>query len=440
MIIRFRVGNFRSILDEQELTFVAYNQRENTAALIQTGSPVGGLLRVAAIYGANASGKSNVLSAFWFLRLAVRDSQRRWEADGVPVSQFAGQQGREKPSSFAVDFIIAGERFEYGFESSLKEIKREWLYSFPSNRKQKWFEREGPSDFSFGKSLQGPENRKKRAATIPAVRSNSLFLSAAIQNNFEILKPIYDALVGGTIFVNDRRQSVAITTAERSLKDSEMRSEIAEMLKAADLGLVGYEVEEEAMTDSQQQMVHAFMATVPEADRPKEMDFKFPKLEFIHQSDGEESFRFEMTDESDGTVAYFGLLGPITKALKNGSLLVVDELETSLHPLLSQVLVRLFNDPSTNPLGAQLLFSTHAPTLLAPETLRRDQIWITQKSRGGVTEIFPVSDFHARKGERLDRGYMQGRFGGVPFLDIGNLRDSVINMTGKDKTSSQERG
>ncbi len=434
MVIRFRVSNFRSLLREQELSFVAYNQRETPELLLQTNPFIGGLLRSAAIYGANASGKSNLLSALWFFCAAVKNSQKAWDETGIPIRQFAGEP--QSTSLFVLEFFKNGNRFEYGFEASTDEFTQEWLYAFPSNRKQIWFERTGASSFTFGRMLQGAENRKRAASIAPLVRKNSLFLSAAIQNNFELLKPIYDSIVRDTIFVNDQRSQVARNTARRAFKNPEMRTEIARLLQAADLGLVGYEVDEESLPESAMKMVTLLMEDVPESERPKELDFKIPRIQFIHEAEGKDAFRFDMSDESDGTIAYFGLLGPITTALRRGSLLVIDELETSLHPILAQTLVRLFNDPATNPDGAQLLFTTHATNLLSPEILRRDQVWLSQKGRDGTTEIFPMTDFGARKGERIDKGYLQGRFGAVPYVDMPLIRESLSSFADE---SAQDR-
>jgi AAA15 family ATPase/GTPase len=439
MIIRFRVRNYRSILNEQEVSFVAYNQRENPESLLQTETSAGALLRAIALYGANASGKSNLLSSLWFLRSAVRNSQRKWDSEGIPVPQFAGERGQHANSKFVLDFIVNGTRFEYGFETSRHEITSEWLYGFPTNRKQLWFSRTGGSVYKFGKALMTGDDRKKSSAIPSLVRKNSLFLSAAIQNNFASLRPMYDAIVENTIFVNDDRQNVALTTAQRTIEDPAMRNEIAPLLRAADLGLVGYEVEEEAMTESQQQIFQAILSAVPEEKRPKDMiDYKFPKVEFVHEAAGGESFRFTVKDESDGTVAYFGLLGPITTALRSGGLLVIDELETSLHPLLAQSLVNLFGSPVTNPKGAQLLFSTHSPSMLGSDILRRDQIWLSRKTKESETEIFPLSDFKARKGERVDKGYLQGRFGAIPFIDVEVMQQSFAKLNDLRATESDE--
>jgi len=436
MLIRFRVQNFRSILEEQEVSFVAYNQREKAGSLIDTEHPVGLLLRAISIYGANASGKSNFLNAFGFFRNAVSRSQSRWREIGIPMSQFASLPNPELTSRFVLDFIAEDVRYEYGFSSTATEFTEEWLFAYPKGRKQVWFERTNNSQFAFGKRLQTPENRRKAEGIAPLVRPYSLFLSAAIQNNFELLKPVFNEIATQWTVVPGSRHQTAMRTAENSMTDEVMRTRIGKLLQAADLGLVGYEVDEELMSEAQQKMVLALINAMPESEQPKDEDFdyKVPRVLFVHENEAGANFKFNMSNESDGTVAYFGLLGPVIETLKVGGLLIVDEIETSLHPKLAAAIVEMFNNPEINSTNAQLIFSTHASTLLTEGELRRDQIWIAEKDRRGATKIFPLTDFHLRKGERVDRGYLQGRFGGIPFIDRDLIR-AFVSPTANDKAS-----
>ena len=136
---------------------------------------------------------------------------------------------------------------------------------------------------------------------------------------------------------------------------------------------------------------------------------------FVHRVEGRE-YQFEMAEESAGTQLFFSLSGPLLDLLERGRLLIVDELDSSLHPLLVQRIVDLFQSPETNPKGAQLVFTTHDVSLLDSQKMRRDQVWFTEKDNDQVSHLFPLLDFSPRKGEALEKNYLGGRYGGIPIL------------------------
>jgi hypothetical protein len=427
MLIRFRVQNHRSIRDQQELSLVASSLKDMPEGLIETPGFDHGLLRVAALYGANASGKTNVLKAIAYMSRAVNSSQRNWKPGGpIPRDPFLlDEESRTGPSTFEVDVLVEGVRYEYGFSLNSERILEEWLYAYPSGKRQTWFTRVGAPErnFKFGKNLPG-DNRAIEALT----RDNSLFLSAAAQNNHAALLPIYNWFSTSFSFVTGDRGPLQFDTAAMCVDEGHRRA-VMQLLTAADLGVVGLDVREVDVFDTTEvpegakkfmEAVKAAFATLPD------MHFtgKTHKICLRHKSQIEEGVQFSTENESDGTVAFFGLLGPVVRALEAGGTVCIDELDASLHPLLAIEVVRLFNNPKRNPRGAQLIFTTHDTNLLDSSLLRRDQIWFTEKDSAGSTHLYPLSDFKPRKNENLGRGYLQGRYGAVPFVGSTDILKS----------------
>ncbi|MBW2733847.1 MAG: ATP-binding protein [Deltaproteobacteria bacterium] len=417
MLIEFRVENHRSVRDEQALTMEAGSLGTSDDLRVRKidghGKP---LLPVAALYGANASGKSNVLSAVAFLRGAVLHSHRRWPPDeGVPREQFSWGPESGKPSLFEITFLLHGVRHQYGFVTDNERFTEEWLYVWPVGRRQMWFEREGES-FKFGSHLQG-ENRVVEEIT----GKNALFLSAAAQYRHEQLMPIYSWFRAMRVRASSDRLGgqvpfYQLRTAFRMGRSSEQLGffdgeetnlevdALKDLLRAADVGIVDMRVE-----DVEEE--------IETSNGPRRI--RRPRIFFRHQSEAKNAW-LPLEKESQGTLTLVGLAPAIIDALGRGGVLFVDELEASLHPLVGAYIVRQFNDPETNPKGAQLIFTTHDTNLLGSSlgepALRRDQIWLTEKNSEGATILYPLTDYKPRKAENLERGYLQGRYGAIPFL------------------------
>jgi len=427
-LIRFRARNFRSLKEEQEFSLVASSLKDSPEAVTHVEGLDLGLVRVAAIYGANASGKSNVIKALAYMTSAVRNSQRKWPPEGpIPREPFIlDPQSKLDPSSFEVDLLLDGVRFHYGFKLNDREILEEWLDAYPTGyksiRKQMWFKREG-KNFTFGKKLVGDNSVIERLT-----RPNSLFLSAAAQNNHEALLPVYKWIAEHFTYVPKDREPSGEETAEMC-QDESVKSSLLEILRVADLGIIGLVVRE----------VDVFGHTPEGEDAqggPLDEEFEdwaqnlFARIKqrggtdtgmrhtvaLIHKGAAQEGVTLREYNESEGTLAFFGLIGPVLRATKSGGIICVDELDASLHPLLALEVVRLFNDPKLNPRGAQIVFTTHDTNILDRASLRRDQIWFTEKDAEGGTHLYPLTDFKPRKNENLERGYLQGRYGAVPFI------------------------
>lgn len=418
MLIQFRVENHRSLRDEQVLSLVAADTGDPAdRRLLRRPGLQEALLPAVALYGANASGKSNVLSALLFMWKAVHESHRLWEPDGGPPREpFALSGKATEPSLYEVDILVSGIRHRYGFALGAARVEEEWLHAWPGGQKQVLFEREG-NDFAFGAQLRG-ENDTIRALT----RANSLFLSAAAQNNHETILPIFswfrasrfdmqrwlmssrgpvDVAVLGEMFAPRQHSPSPQDNAEQERE----RAAIVRLLKAADIGIRDLKV-------VSQELHPDASSLVPGVYR---LD-----LFLRHNAEDQERAWLPLRAQSAGTVTLLSIAARLVRVLRLGSLLCIDELEASLHPMLALELVRLFNDPEQNPHGAQLVFTTHDTNLLgnvvAEPPLRRDQIWFTEKDQCGATHLYPLTDFHPRAEENLERGYLQGRYGAIPFL------------------------
>ncbi len=408
MLLRFSAANFRSINAEQELSLIATTLKGLSEPLVYKREIDEAVLPVAAIYGSNASVKTNVVRAMHFLRGAISDSQRKWEPQGgIPRQPFMFGNAESKPSRFEADFLLRGVRYQYGFELDSKEVSEEWIYTYPTGKKQIWLERSG-STFSFGRSLTG-ENRAIQNLT----RKNSLFLSAAAQNNHEMLLPIYDWFSTQVHFVRGARDRMDVGTA-RLCSDPAQKNAIERLLATADLGVTGVKIEEVDIDEEIRKVATGLRAVLP--DVKLDIPSRTQRIFLNHQIASGESALLPLHEESNGTIAYFALLGPVVQALEKGGVLFVDELDTSLHPLLAIELVKMFNNPASNRKSAQLVFNTHDTNLLDQRILRRDQVWFTEKDEEGATHLYPLSDFTTRPQENIESGYLQGRYGAIPFL------------------------
>ncbi|AUB79995.1 AAA family ATPase [Candidatus Thiodictyon syntrophicum] len=380
MLIELRVENHRSIRDEQALTMQAADDGDlSDPRPRQVPGFAGRLLPAAALYGANASGKSNVLSALGFMRDAVIQSLGAWAPDdGVPRDPFAWGAKSSEPSVFEVMVLVAGVRYQYGFVADDRRVLEEWLYAWPGNEKQTWLERDGDL-FNFGEHLIG-ENQLVGRVTRP----NALFLSAAVQLRHQQLGPLYG-------WFRDLR---------------------TELLRAADVGIVDMKIERTSAGSAHRNVGQRL------------------RVLLRHHSNTEDAW-LALEDESRGTRTLFHMGHLLLDVLENGGMVLIDELERSLHPVLALKILAQFNDPRTNPHNAQILFATHDThllgTMLGEPPLRRDQVWLTEKDPDGATCLYPLTDYKPQPDENVECGYLQGRYGAIPFLgdlvSVGNPAD-----------------
>ncbi len=420
MLIEFRVSNFKSFKEEQVLSMVASSDKsllENTFEVPDLGIR---LLHSAIVYGANASGKSNLMEALVTTRGLVTQSVEIEPGARIPITPFLlDKDFAQAPSSFEISFIHEGIRYEYGFSVDSKQVHEEWLNAYPKGRAQTWFERSTsrtgkPDDWYFGPNLKG---EKKTIAQM--VRPNALFLSVAAKFAHDQLTPVYDwfsnNLQGINLSNEYQRKSIEAFTINNIESSPKIRSRVVNLLRAADFGVSGVLVNKQPFSDA-----GAPMEIFSREFRDKLMKSETIEVEMVHSAQGVD-IPFAWDDESYGTQRFFAMSGPWLFSLDQGLVLVVDEIDSSLHPHLVRKLVQMFHDSELNINHGQLIFNTHDTTQLDGTLFRRDQIWLVEKDNAGASHLYPLLEFKPRKQEALEKGYLQGRYGAIPFT--GSFKD-----------------
>lgn len=412
MLLEFKLKNYRAFRNEALLSLVASPDKtfvdENTTVTGLRG--VTRALHTAAVYGPNASGKTTLLRAIQLMRGVVVESAALKPDQTFNVQPFAlDAAAKQQPTLFEATVLLNGVRYQYGFEFTPQRIMAEWLLVYQTKRPQRWIQRTYNAEtkeetFEFSPSLTGPKRVWQEAT-----RPNALFLSTAVQLNSEALQPLFQWFQGAlNVFLDGGHIPHDFTT---SMVERNEAQPIAAMLSAADISIHSIAIQRQKAF---QRGFHMDFATGEVETTSGEGEILLPKFRHVV---GEQSADFDYTDESQGTQKLYALAGPILDIVAKGSMLVIDELDRSLHPLLVHQLVRTFQDPAINTRGAQLIFSTHDTSLLDASLLRRDQIWFTEKDEVQSATLVPLTDFSARKDEAFERAYLTGRYGGVPVLD-----------------------
>lgn len=414
MLIEFRVTNFRSFKGENRLSLLASSDKdlESTNVVSTKNGSVPRVLRAVGIYGANASGKSNLIRALQLMRGVVVES-----ANLKPDQQFNIQPYRldpktdKEPTEFEVTFILEGVRYQYGFAITTKRIVEEWLLVYKTRQPQTWFTRElnpktGLDEYRFSEAhFKGNRNVWKEAT-----RANALFLSTAIQLNSESLRPIFDYIAHGLVVFENGGGPAPDYTINHIASRKAQR--VQNFLSSADISIDEIAIKE-VKGEHQQFNIDLATGNFSHSGR-QEQNLLVPT--FRHRaSTGSAVFDFQ--DESEGTQKLFSLAGPLFDIFESGQVLIVDELDRSLHALLVRQLIAMFHDPKINKSNAQLIFTTHDTSLLDGAHLRRDQIWFTEKDEEHASILYPLTDFSPRKNEALERGYLGGRYGAVPIIN-----------------------
>ena len=401
MILEFCTTNYLSIKEELKLSFVSTPLKESSTEpndLFELADTGISLVRSAVIYGANASGKSNVLKAFAFYKRFITDSFKDSQAgEAIDVENFRlNATTIDEPTSLEATFTDGEYIYRYGFEVDSQKVQMEWLYRRICKKRAKeveLFYREDGVTTVHPKSqlLQELVNKKM-------VRSNALLLSTAAQFNETIAVSILRWL-SNTQVLFCSEDEVLWQNAIKYLDDETIRERIIAFARYADLGI-------ENIIKVDNRIVSRHRQYDDEGREVNNVAFSFNR------------------NESEGTVKYFSLAYPIIDALDNGKCIVIDELDSRLHPLLVKRIIALFNDAQTNPKGAQLLFTAHDTYLLSAGLFRRDQVWFTQKDNFGATELYSLAEYKVRSTSPFERDYLLGKYGATPL--IGDM-ESVFN-------------
>lgn len=417
MFIEFSVSNFQSIKDKVTLSLVKAKGMElvDTNTFKPSAPTTPALLHSAAIYGANAAGKSNTIYALLIMREIVLDSSNKNHADELlPITPFLLDNDSEnEPTEFEVIFISHGVRYQYGFQVSSSRVLEEWLLAYPKGRPQRLIER--VYDPKTKEYVWGSMDKLSGQKQIwqDTTRDNALFLSTAIQLNNEQLKPVFDWFSNTLHVTGVEGWSPSYT--EQLCETQNKKKDIITFLKDAGIDIDDIELEKEKFST---ESLPADMPTVVKKEIEKVYsDKEIINVKTVHFLDDGKRKVFDIAHESDGTQKMFSFAGPWLDTLANGHVLVIDELHDNLHPNLVKFLVELFHNKSINKKHAQLIFVTHDTSILNQHIFRRDQIWFCEKNKNKSTTLYPLTDFSPRKGvENLEDNYLKGRYGGLPYI------------------------
>ena len=428
MLIEFQFKNYRSFRDEAVLSMEATGVGNFKNCLIEYNNKK--LLPAAAIYGKNGGGKSNVIRAYWLAVQFIRNAQRsQHEKAPIPVVPFMlNDYSKEEPTEFEFVYVIDGIKYNYGFAATKEKIVREFLYHAPKGQRAMVFSRE-EQKFTF------TEDKLRRNLISETIAPNQLFFSIACTMNdtacVKAMKWFRDAIYFSRDYSDIPQQLLEYSN------DNGMLKAIASYAQAADLGIEDMqfefnskEIDEELdWPDNVPEGIRAaltqFMRALSESSNQAEAKLKLGEVTAtslhtgIDKAGKHQQYKLELEDESDGTRKLMALAPAIESALRSGGVLLVDEIEKEMHPMLVNYIIAKFQSKRTNTNGAQLIFTTHNTELMNMELLRKDQLYFADKNQAdGSSELYSISDFNTRTTENIRKGYLAGKYGATPDIDI----------------------
>ena len=404
MLLEFSVKNYMSFKEKNTFSMLASSDNTLMDNIIEKGNIK--LLKSTAMYGANASGKTNLFKALEFVNWFASNSNLMTPGAIIPVSPFRlSKKCVAESSEFELKLLLDNIKYIYNFKVNNKEVLEESLYYYPNGYPTKIFIRTNINNYEY--------SSEKRVLTDIEEKNtnNKLFLSTATTWNYEKTKPVFDFITKKMLVIFDMK--TLETFAFKKYYDDEDKSlkRLAlKLLKKADFNIEEFEIFEDRINE---ETPNTIMDTFDLASLKR---YRVITKHKCNEDDCETIF--DLKEESLGTQVIFSLIPALKDVLDNGKVLVFDELDRSLHPLLIKYIVELFNDSELNPNSAQLIFNTHDTNLLNLDLLRRDQIWFTEKNfEDGSSTIYPLDDFSVRKDENIEKGYLLGRYSAIPFIE-----------------------
>jgi AAA15 family ATPase/GTPase len=427
MLLEFSVENFLSFKNQVTLSMVSANiagHEEDNVFTINHYE----LLKTAIIYGANASGKTNLIKAMRFMKnMVMLSSKESQSGEAIDVESFKfSMDTHDQPSEFEIIFIYKKVVYRYGFVVDTQRVYQEWLYYLPNNHSEEieLFDRRFENErytINLGKPFKEGEIAKKLN-----IRKNALFLSVVAQlDDSGIAGQIMEWFRNGFKVLFALEQDAYEGFTLKKLKEPHEKEDILRFLKAADTAIENLEVVDVKAQNLPEELPKGLKGFLVSSAKAVMTEHR------LFDSTGKtvSSVLLSMKEnESEGTKKLFALSGSIIDTLKNGEVLIVDELDAKLHPLMMRFILNLFHDKETNPHNAQLIFETHDTNLLSPRFFRRDQIWFAEKNQQGATDLFCLAAFQLEDDESVDdvykREYFQGRYGAIPLIGEFALKEA----------------
>lgn len=327
--------------------------------------------------------------------------------------------------------MLHGIRHEYGFVVDDDRVLEEWAYRYPRGKAALLFRRAGDE------VTLGERNRAKGRAVTEILRADSLLLSAAAAANHPDLLPLWEWFAGNLLLTKAANRPYGWAYTAGMLREERHRQQVLALLQAADLGITDARVREldPQMAERIRKAQRILQGREEEAEGKEQEPAEVEPLVMLSHRGAAGNVEFDPGEESLGTMVWLGLSGPILDAIAHGDVLLVDEIEASLHPALVTQLVKLFQNPESNPKGAQIIFNSHEVSLLGDSrgdrVLGRDQVWFTEKDHDGATRLFALADLSPRTDEAIERRYRVGRYGATPILATEEFAEAALNAAGE---------
>ena len=401
MIIDFKVKNFRSIKDEAVFSLLASKDSMLENNIIWDGSLKNdALLKSAVIYGANASGKTNVINGLNTMVRIILGSHNVQKGTNIPYEPFKlDKYNVEAPTEFNITFIKNDIKYVYGFSHDSKKVIQEYLYHYPKGRRKLVFERKKTYRYRF------TEDEKEQSFIAERTPENVLYFSRATQLNFQPTSEPFEWFRKDLRVIGPADHPMFRNFTSRLISSGDMKSKILKALKAADLGI------DEIIPKKIEFKYEGLPEEIDEETKRALMNIEDFDITSVHNG---VAFDF-LNEESEGTLRMYSLIGPMIDALENDRVLVLDEMDTKLHYLLNLFILEQFHDRNNE--RSQLIFTTHNTNMLDQKIFRRDQIWFTEKDpKTGATDLYSLLEFHPRNDANLQKGYLAGRYGALPFI------------------------
>ncbi|UTW03091.1 ATP-binding protein [Amphritea atlantica] len=435
MIIDLTVENHLSIKEEQTFSMFAEGALPDNSKHSDNISFVDGkigTLKTAGILGANASGKSNLLHAFKALQYMTTKSSQLEGGDEIPPYEpyLLCPHTRKAPTSLEVEFWLADIRHSYKIQYNQYEITYESLFFYPKGKPAKIFERTNPDNWetdegiSFGTYFKGGKKR------VPYFSCNSyLAVAGKRADSPAFLRAIYNYFRKQWDFIFRTNEFMFNFWKD----DPESLSAMKCLIRNTDLGIADFEFRSKELSPDQLEILEE----VPDEYRKHMIETLKSEIVFMHKSENGELIEFEPGLESLGTKRLLNSLPVILFTLQKGSVLFCDELETSFHPHVVELIIKLFNDKRTNQNNAQLIYTTHSLTTMKSKSMRKDQIWLAEKV-GGKTTYVSLDQFDSslRDSSPFEKWYDEGRLGGIPSINFKDIIDSISSVMEKNTSNA----
>lgn len=420
MLVQFTVENFLSIRDKVYLSLEPSKDSEHPENLITKGDYKA--VNSVAIYGANASGKSSLFKAITVALIMIRNSNNVQVTDKLPMTPFKFDfESRNKPTSFEFTFIAKdGRKYIYGFSATTEKVVEEYLYCYNTSKPTLLFDLNENEKPKFNRAY-----KVKLEAAYQMNTANKLFLATATTWNVECTKSPFEWLAESIDTFTDVMELGGVAFEKYRTDENRKYIEFTKnLLKQADINISSIEVDaKEVVGGPALPFQIVVQGKIIPPNEGKHYDVEITTGHTVVDENGEKTeFSLTLQEESIGTQLLF-FYGPLLKdAFEKGKTIVLDEIDKSMHPSLVKFIMNLFRDPDVNKNGAQLIVTTHETGILSLDMFRRDQIYFTEKdSKSGVTDLYSLDEFSVRKTENIEKGYLMGRYGAIPFLQAGEV-------------------